>query len=119
MIQDWPNTYRPDNPQAVELGKTEIAERMDALEEVRKMSVSLHQLAIDCLQDEPTARPSTVDLTKTLNKLSIQHPKTTEDIVSILEVRNYGYFYLYLMHMYQRGSYIHMVLTFVVCVSIA
>ncbi len=51
----------------------EIAERVDALEEVRRLNVSLYQLAIDCLQDEPTARPSTVDLTKTLNKLSVQH----------------------------------------------
>ncbi len=80
VIQNWPKTYRPDNPRAVELGKAEIAERMDALQEVQKVNGSLYQLAIDCLQDEPTARPSTVDLTKTLNKLSVQHPKSQAQV---------------------------------------
>ncbi len=81
----WLKTYRPANFRVIEPGKMEIAERVDALEEVeiRKVNGSLYQLAIDCLQDEPTARPSTVDLTKTLSKLSI---KSQEDLVSILEV---------------------------------
>ncbi len=91
VIQDWPKTYRPDNFQIVEPGKMEIAERVDALEEVRTLNVSLYQLAIDCLQDEPTARPSTVDLTKTLNKLSVQHYKSLDGTVSICDVRMHVY----------------------------
>lgn len=86
MLQKWPETFRPLNPRAVEPGKTEIAERVDALNEVQVINRSLYQVAFDCLQDEPSMRPSTVDLTKTLNKLSVKHPRTSGDIVSILEV---------------------------------
>ncbi len=63
----------------------EIAEIKDALEEQMKKSHPRYQLAIDCLQDEPKLRPSTAELNKTLNQLGTKHPKSPEDVASILQ----------------------------------
>ncbi len=85
-IQDWPKLYKVTDHLSIAPGQMEIAERRCALDEGMGKEHPLYDLALDCLLDNPSERPTTEQFNKRVGSISMRYPKRLEDLHILQEV---------------------------------
>ena len=88
-IQDWPKLYKVTDHLSIAPGHMEIAERRASLDQGLKKDHPLYDLTLDCLLDNPTARPTTEQFNKRIGAVCMRHPKKLEDLKLLEEEVSY------------------------------
>ena len=73
ILQELPEVYENVTPEALRRGTAQILKRETSLDKIGKDHV-LYPLTIQCLQDRPERRPTTLELNQAVMELSNKHP---------------------------------------------
>ena len=85
ILQELPEVYDNVTPEALIRGTAYILKRETSLNKMGKDHV-LYPLTIQCLQDKPERRPTTLELNQAVMELSNKHPINLIDLIHNLKV---------------------------------
>ena len=94
-IQMFPHPYNvvrnPRMTSAIRNGESEVLRRQKWINQLSQ-DHCLHSIIRHCLNDEPEARPTTLELNNKIKTLCVQNPRSLADIISVWDNSEVSYY---------------------------